>query len=67
MRGILGFGFLAITLNYAAEWGWWALLPAGAALACFRGCPLCWTVGLVETALHRKTGACVDGSCGPGH
>ena len=65
LRGILGFGFLAITLQYAPDLGWWIAAPAIAALVCLGGCPMCWTVGLIETVLRRKTSAgCVDGSCG---
>jgi hypothetical protein len=66
-RGILGAGFLAAALQYASIWGWWAMLPALAALVCFRGCPMCWTIGLVETIVDGgKTGGkagCIDGSC----
>jgi hypothetical protein len=33
----------------------WASLGAGiAALAALRGCPMCWTVGLVETLLQGR-------------
>jgi hypothetical protein len=37
VRGALGFGALAIALNYGPHWGWWAALPLVAALVCFRG------------------------------
>jgi hypothetical protein len=65
LKGLLGFAFLAVVLLYAPALGWWTLVPAAAALACFRGCPMCWTVGLVETVLHLRTAraGCVDGSC----
>jgi hypothetical protein len=59
-RGIAGFAFLAIVLGYGPELGWWTLIPAAGALAFLRGCPMCWTVGLVETVLHRRS----DRSCG---
>jgi hypothetical protein len=33
----------------------WASLGAGfAALIALRGCPMCWTVGLVETLSHGR-------------
>jgi hypothetical protein len=51
----VGFGFLAVALTYASALGWWAVLPFAGALVCLRGCPMCWTVGLIETMLHRKT------------
>ncbi len=54
-RGALGFGLLTVGLRYSAVLGWWTLAPVVGALLCFRGCPMCWTVGLVETVLHRKT------------
>ena len=64
IRGILGFGFLAIALQYASVLGWWTLVPGIAALVCLGGCPMCWIVGLIETVLRRKASAsCVDGSC----
>jgi hypothetical protein len=55
VRGILGFGLLAIALLYAQDLGWWTLAPVVVALVAFRGCPMCWIVGLVETVLQRKT------------
>ena len=64
LRGVLGFGLLTVGLLYSSVLGWWTLAPLAGALVCFRGCPTCWTAGLVETILHRKTrGGCVDGSC----
>ena len=64
VRGITGFGPLYITLYYGSVLGWWTLAPAAAALVCLRGCPMCWTVGLIETVLDRNYEAlCVDGSC----
>jgi hypothetical protein len=64
LRGVLGFGFAAIALLYAPVLGWWTLIPGLGALVCFRGCPTCWTAGLIEAVIHRKTGAaCVAGSC----
>ncbi len=63
-RGVLGFGLLAIALLYSSKLGWWTLTPIAGALVSFRGCPTCWTVGLMETLLNRKMGAlCADGSC----
>jgi len=62
LRGVLGFGLVAAALQYAQDIGWWVVLPALGALVCFRGCPMCWTFGLIETVISGKTG-CVDGSC----
>jgi hypothetical protein len=64
VRGIAGFGFLYIALQHGAVLGWWALAPAAAALVCFRGCPMCWALGLLETVLDRKAGTiCAGGTC----
>ena len=66
IRGVLGFGLLAIGLMYSAVLGLWTLLLLAGALVCLRGCPLCWTAGLVETVLHpRAPKGCIDGSCRP--
>ena len=37
IRGIVGFGFLAIVLVYGSNLGWWTLIPAAGALLAFRG------------------------------
>jgi hypothetical protein len=55
LKGVLGFGFLAIALRYSTVLGWFTLIPLVCALICFGGCPMCWTVGLVETLLRRKS------------
>jgi len=64
IRGVLGFGLLAVALLYAPVLGWWTLALLAGALICFRGCPTCWTAGLLETVLHRKAQkGCLGGSC----
>ena len=69
-RGLAGFVLLAVALGYAPRLGWWTLVPAAGALAMFRGCPMCWVAGLVDTVLHRMSRnsdaaskTCVNGSC----
>ena len=63
-KGVFGFGLLAIVLLYAPVLGWWTVLPAIGALVLFRGCPMCWAMGLIETVLDRKSGSsCAGGSC----
>src|SRR5262249_54473635 len=51
-RGVVGiaalYGFLR-ALN-GGSWLGVALLPV--ALFCLKGCPLCWTIGLIETIAH---------------
>jgi len=64
IRGILGFGLLAVSLLYSPVLGWWTVALLVGALVSFRGCPTCWTAGLIETVLYRKTQrGCSDGSC----
>jgi len=48
-RGAIGFGLLGSTIALASSIGAVALLLAPAGLLALRGCPVCWTVGLIET------------------
>jgi len=64
IRGVIGFGFLAVALLYAPVLGWWTLVPAAGALVCFGGCPMCWIVGFAGAVLNGEPAAlCLDGSC----
>jgi hypothetical protein len=64
LRGIGGIALLAVGLIYLDEIGWWAAVPIVAAILLFRGCPMCWLVGLIDTVISRKTPPkCTDGSC----
>jgi hypothetical protein len=62
-RGALGFGLIAAALLFTPRVGAAALLLAPVGLVALRGCPTCWTVGLIQTIsagrLHRT---CVDGA-----
>jgi hypothetical protein len=67
-RGLVGLGALAASTFWAASHPWLALAALPVAVIALRGCPMCWTVGLVQTVVARirgKTspGACVDGTC----
>jgi hypothetical protein len=49
-------GVAAVLLRWAIEHQaqpTLSLLAAAGALVAFRGCPICWTVGLIETIVHR--------------
>ena len=55
LRGLMGF--------VAVDWAFMhqsepvlAVLAVGVALVLFRGCPLCWTVGLMETIAGKLRG-----------
>lgn len=68
VRGALGIGAFAAAAALAPAHPILALslLPMG--LVALRGCPMCWTVGLVQTIVARARGRstaalCVDGSC----
>ncbi len=64
LRGLVGFGLLTVAVLYSSRLGWWTLAPLAGALLSFRGCPTCWSVGLVETLLSRRArGSCADGTC----
>ena len=58
LRGHLIRGAVAFTLLYAAigpqhSHPIWSVLASLLALVAMRGCPACWTIGLVETILQR--------------
>lgn len=59
-RGVVGFGALAAAIVLAQASGWTAVVGSTAlavfALVAMRGCPMCWTLGMVET-LALKRGA----------
>ncbi|MFF4328561.1 hypothetical protein ACFYZT_18840 [Streptomyces sp. NPDC001591] len=64
VRGVLGFGSLALAV-VLLPYAWpvsLALLPAG--LLALRGCPMCWAVGLAQTLSRgRLRRSCEDGRC----
>jgi hypothetical protein len=67
-RGVLGFGAIAVASAFATEAPWSMLVALRVALFALRGCPMCWTVGLVQTVIANMRGvsraeACTDGSC----
>jgi hypothetical protein len=68
VRGAVGIGTMACALSGAAAHPWLPLAALPIALIAFRGCPTCWTLGLVQTIaakIHGKSteGLCFDGSC----
>ena len=66
-RGAIGFAAFAATPALASQQPWLALPLIAAGLVALRGCPLCWSVGLVQTIAAKLSGkradACIDGSC----
>lgn len=63
-RGTLGFGALAGSGLLIPVAGMAALLLAPLGLLALRGCPLCWTIGLLQTLSNgRLRRSCTDGHC----
>ncbi|WP_030671469.1 hypothetical protein [Streptomyces sp. NRRL B-1347] len=63
-RGTLGFGALAGAVLLIPAIGLASLLLAPLGLLALRGCPLCWTIGLLHTISNgRLQRSCVDGHC----
>ncbi|MFJ8232513.1 hypothetical protein ACIQ9E_21510 [Streptomyces sp. NPDC094448] len=64
VRGVLGFGSLAASVLLLPVTGPAALLLAPVGLLVLRGCPMCWTVGLMQTVSRgRLRRECRDGRC----
>lgn len=53
LRGAAGVGLTVLAVDQAGTRPILALGAILAALVAFRGCPICWTVGLIET-LHAR-------------
>ncbi|HYW74837.1 MAG TPA: hypothetical protein VE961_27675 [Pyrinomonadaceae bacterium] len=57
LRGALGLTALYIAASTFHGTTWRALLFLALALILLKGCPMCWTLGLIETiamAVHRR-------------
>lgn len=68
LRGIVGVGCFVAGVSGSSTSPWLSIALLGLALLALRGCPMCWTLGLVQTLAARLTGrhqhdACVDGGC----
>jgi hypothetical protein len=55
LRGLTGFGAVYWAFTHQSELVL-SVLAIGAALVLFRGCPVCWTVGLMETIAGKLRG-----------
>ncbi len=51
-RGVVGFGALGLALSGAGS-PWLSLALVPVALFALKGCPICWTMGLLETVTMR--------------
>ena len=63
-RGVIGIPTLIASVALMSHLGPFSLLLAPIGLVALRGCPTCWTIGLVETiSASRIRRACADGRC----
>ncbi|MFF8290033.1 hypothetical protein ACF068_12500 [Streptomyces sp. NPDC016309] len=63
-RGAAGFGALIGAFALLPVVGPWSLLLLPAGVLALRGCPMCWTIGLVQTVTRgRLERSCEDGRC----
>ena len=56
MRGAVAAALLAWAIVHQTAHPWLSLGAGVAALVALRGCPTCWTVGLVETLSQGRCG-----------
>ncbi|MER7751073.1 hypothetical protein [Kitasatospora sp. NPDC097643] len=63
-RGLVGFGLITGSIALTPLVGPVVLLAAPLGLLALRGCPVCWTIGLVQTISRgRLKRECTDGVC----
>ena len=53
LRGAIGIGALWLAVAIAATHPWSSLALGVVVLIAFRGCPICWTIGLFETTRQQ--------------
>ncbi|MEW2353424.1 hypothetical protein [Spirillospora sp. NPDC029432] len=64
LRGAVGFGALIGSFALLPVVGLGSLLLVPIGLLTLRGCPTCWTIGLVQTiSMGRLRRSCTDGRC----
>jgi hypothetical protein len=63
-RGVIGFGGLIGAFALLPVIGLFSLLLLPLGVLALRGCPMCWTIGLLETiSAGRLRRTCDDGQC----
>lgn len=64
IRGVVGFGAVIASFALIPAVGPLSLVLLPIGVLALRGCPMCWTIGLIQTIsrgrLHRS---CEDGHC----
>ena len=53
VRGAVAFALLYAAISQQVAYPGWSVLAGLLALVAMRGCPACWTIGLVETIQQR--------------
>lgn len=61
LRGVVGL-LLAVGAVLLAPAHPWALVGLIGTVVAWRGCPTCWTLGLMHTLSRGRTG-CAEGAC----
>ncbi len=54
VRGALAFGLFAVAVAIQQDWPVLSVAAGLLALVAVRGCPVCWTIGLIETLAAKK-------------
>ena len=54
IRGVVAFVLLYAAIGQQHAYPYWSVVAGLLALVAMRGCPACWTIGLVETVLQRQ-------------
>jgi hypothetical protein len=64
VRGLIGFGSLTGSVALIPAVGPVSLLLLPVGVLALRGCPMCWTIGLIQTISRgRLQHTCEDGRC----
>jgi hypothetical protein len=64
-RGAIGFGLIGAALALMPSAGPAVLLLVLPGMVALRGCPTCWTIGLIQTlSAGRLRSACGESGCG---
>lgn len=64
VRGGIGFGGLIASIALLPVAGPVSLLLLPIGVLALRGCPMCWTIGLIQTISRgRLQRSCADGQC----
>jgi hypothetical protein len=66
VRGVIGIGAFACALLWAGQHPWLAAIAIPVGFVALRGCPFCWTLGLVLTVVAKIQGRSTEAGCSRG-